>query len=208
MTLWWVIFNYPDACTANPGAAEQCGSVDVFGQPYLDSVAVGDPNPALIQPNVDAGVSVLFATGGVTDNRNGKVRLVASIYKTPDPLMLMGDQTIDPMGLGVGLTSDAAEVHLVVRDHGRKRSDGVIAQVTNFLEPYCSDPRLLFDAGSNVCQDVHFAIFAPGEIGQDAVYRFADGQMHSGAAAYLFRQGDAVLAVVETAIKDRRRVNQ
>lgn len=205
-TLWWVIFNNPDACIANPGAAEQCGTVDVFGAAFLESVAAGSPNPALIQINADAQVGVLYATGSTTDARNGRIRLAASIYRTTaEPLQLMGNQVIDPMQTGNGFWSIDAEIHLVVRDHGRVRRDGLIAQVTNFLEPYCSDPLLMFEGGRNRCQDIQAAIFAPGETGQDGMYRLDNGLFLSNSSAHLFRQGDAVQAIVETKIRDRKK---
>lgn len=205
-TLWWVIFNNPDACTANPGAVEQCGTVDVFGSAFLESVAAGSPNPGLIQMNADAQIGVLYATGATTDARNGRIRLTASIYRTGgEPLQLMGDQVIDPMQTGNGFWNTDAEIHLVVRDHGRVKREGLTAQITNFLEPYCSDPLLMFEGGRNRCQDIQAAVYAPGETGQDAVYRLDNGQFISNASALLFRQGDAVQAVVETRIRDRRR---
>ncbi len=81
-TLWWLIFNEPDACVSNPGQAEQCGEVDVFGQAYLESVRAGAPDPTLITPNTEAGLAVIYATGGQTD-WYGHIRLVASIYRPP-----------------------------------------------------------------------------------------------------------------------------
>lgn len=204
VTLWWVIFNQPDVCLTDPGAVEQCGAMDVFGQAYLDSIAAGDPNPALIQPNTAAGLSVLYATGGVTNPSNGKIQLAASIYRTQHSLLLVGDRIVDPLGLQGGFTSDTPEVHLVVRDHGRALPEALIEQTTGFLDPFCSDPLLLVDGGRNVCRDVQFAVFAPGEAGREAVLRFTDDQPEPGAAAYLFRQSDVMQAVIETRIRDRR----
>jgi len=114
-----------------------------------------------------------------------------------------GMQVIDPMGLGKTLRNEDAEVHLVVRDHGRVRRGGLIARITDFPEPCCSDPRLGFDGDRNVCQDIQFAVFAPGETGRDAVIEFATGMPLYRSAAYLFPQGDVVQAVVETRAKDR-----
>lgn len=203
-TLWWVIFNEPDACVASPGAAEQCGAVDIFGADYLASVAAGDPNPALISVNTAAGVAVIHATGAVSDPRNGRIRFVASIYRNSGALDLSGAQVIDPLAQGRTFENRDAEIHLVVRDHGRVDRDNRVAQVTNFLEPSCSDPTLLYEAGPRLCQDIQAAVFAPGETGQDAVIRLRDGQLLSNAAAFLFRQGDAVQVVLETRIPDRR----
>jgi len=202
VTLWWVIFNNPDACTANPGAAEQCGAVDIFGAPYLDSVANGSPDPSLIAPNHESGVAVVYATGAKTSYW-GKVRLTASIYRSEagGGLDLSGPNSVDPLGLGRAFENVDAEVHLVVRDHGRRVRGGLLTQITNFLEPYCSDPNLLYFSGDNICADVQFAVFAPGESGKDAVYAFGNPpSKQRRASAHLFRQGDMLQAVIETRV--------
>lgn len=201
VTLWWLFFNNPDECVANPGAPEQCGEIDVFGEAYLESVATGSPDPSLISPNPNARLSVTYATGGVTDSR-GRIRLVASAYRSaPDVPLSLGPNVVDPLGLGRALENPNAEVHLVLRDHGRSVRGGLIAQITNFLEPFCSDPLLLFYSGPNTCQDVQFAVFGPGESGADSVFAFGDPpQRIRRASAYLFRNGDMLQAVVETRI--------
>ena len=206
-TLWWVIFNNPDACITNPGAAEQCGPADVVGVDFLASIAAGDPNPALISPNVAAGVAQIYAAGAVSDPRNGRIRFATSIYRSPaaEPLAMSGPQSIDTLGLQRAFDNPDAEIHLVVRDHGRVDRDNLVAQLTNFIEPSCSDPNLLFEAGPRLCKDLHAAVFAPGETGQDAMFRLADGQLLSNAKAFLFRQGDVVQTVIETRIPDRRK---
>ncbi|MEO0422803.1 MAG: hypothetical protein AAF184_10735 [Pseudomonadota bacterium] len=202
LTMWWVIFNSPDACTFNPGGLEQCGSVDVFGQAYLDSVANGSPDPALISPNLEAGLAVIHGTGAVTSPR-GNVRLVASLYKSEAgvALDLAGPSLIDPMGLRRALDNPEAEVHLIVRTHGDVQRGDAFAQVANFLDPYCSDPNLGYFAGDNLCADVQFAVFGAGESGEDAVYSFADpASPLAGARAVLTRNGDAIQAVIETRV--------
>ena len=204
VTLWWVIFNNPDECTFNPGGEAKCGSVDVFGADYLASVANGAPDPSLIAPNTDAGLAVLYATGGRT-NRAGKVQLVASIARSPEgPLDFGGPNSVDPMGLGRALDNPDAEIHLVVRDHGAIVRRSVVTQITNFLEPYCSDPNLLFFAGENICADTQFAIFAEGESGQQDVFEFATGEAVYRARAELFRNGDMVQAVLTTQLDTSR----
>lgn len=204
VTLWWVIFNNPDACKANPGGAEQCGGVDVFGQAFLDSLASGSPDPSLIAPNVEAGLAVLFATGGVT-GENGRIDFAASIYRSPEGggLALAGAESIvDPMGLGTGLENGQAEIHLVLRDHGRRVRHGELQQISSFLDPYCSDPNLLYFAGENTCADVQFAVFGANESGRDDVYAFGGTpQKVHRAKAFLIRNGDAVQAFVETRLK-------
>jgi hypothetical protein len=207
VTLWWLFFNNPDECLSNPGAPEQCGEIDVFGEAYLESIATGSPDPSLISPNADAKLAVIYATGGITDTR-GRIRLVASAYRSaPDVPLSMGPSVVDPLGLGRALENPDAEVHLVIRDHGRKVRDGKIAQITNFLEPFCSDPLLLFYSGQNTCQDLQFAVFGPGESGLDSVFAFGNPPKRiRRASAYLFRNGDMFQAVVETQLPaDRHR---
>ncbi|MEM8659722.1 MAG: hypothetical protein AAGF35_02445 [Pseudomonadota bacterium] len=205
VTMWWVIFNNPGACLANPAGVEKCGAVDLFGQDYLDSVAAGNPDPGLIMVNTPAGVSVIYATGGVTDPRNGRILLAASIYSSPQALLMLdGAQIVDPLATGLGLINMAAEIHLVVRDHGRARREGFVTQVSNFLEPFCSDPLLGYEGGSNLCVDVQAAVYAPEEDGLDEVVDLSNGQPLSFGQAYLFRQGDVVQAILKTHILDRR----
>lgn len=204
-TMWWVIFNNPEACMANPTGVEKCGEVDLFGQAYLDSVVAGSPDPALIVVNTMAGVGVIYATGGVSDPRNARIRLAAAIYRSPDEFLdVSGEQVLDPLATGTGFVNTNAEIHLVVRDHGRTRRDGYVTQISNFLEPYCSDPSLGFEGGLNTCVDIQAAVYAPGEAGTDAVIRLSDGQQLFFSSAHLYRQGDVVQAVIDTRIPDRR----
>lgn len=202
--LWWVIFNQPQNCITNPGAFESCGAPDVFGQAFLDSIAAGAPDPTLIAPNLAADIAVIFATGGVT-NARGKIRMIASIYRSNPadvPLNLSGGSVIDPLGLGNAWTNPDAEVHLVVRDHGRAIRKDLITQLVNFLEPNCSDPNLGFVAGPNICRDVQDALFAPGESGPNPMGSFITGQPVPGATATLFRNGDNLQIVIETTVTE------
>ena len=204
VTLWWLFFNNPDACVTNPGGSEQCGEADIFGEAYLESIANGSPDPSLISPNPNAKLAVLYATGGVTDFR-GKIRLVASAYKSASDVSLsLGPNVVDPLGLGRAFENPDAEVHLVLRDHGRVVRGGLITQITNFLEPFCSDPLLLFYSGPNTCQDVQFAVFGPGESGSASVFAFGNPPKRvRRASAYLFRNGDMIQAVVDTRLERR-----
>ncbi len=204
VTLWWVVFNAPENCGGSPDPEAQCTAVDVFGAPFLESVAAGSPDPTLIAPNLAAEPAVLFGTGGATD-KAGRVRLVAALYRTPGETAFTLPAGVDPMGFGRGLTSADAEIHLVVRNHGRVVRDDLLPQITNFLDPYCSDPNLWYFAGKNTCADTHFAVFGPAETGADDVYAFADpGAPVAGAKATLLRDGDVIRAVVDTRLGDLR----
>lgn len=197
-TLWWVVFNQPDACITHPGEVEQCGEVDIYGQAYLDSVAAGAPDPTLIVPNTDAELAVIYATGAKS-NWNGHLRLTASIYRSTSALDLSGPNVVDPLGLGVAFTNPQAEIHLIVWEHGAAIPGELITQTLNFLEPFCSDPNLGFIGGDNICRDTQFAIFAPSESGQDSVFAFSSPREPlRDAKAILVRNGDMIQAIVET----------
>lgn len=201
VTLWWVIFNAPENCYGSPDAAANCTSVDVFGAAFIESMQNGVPDPTLIAPNLAAEPAVVYATGGKTDAR-GRIRLAASIYRTPVGTALDLPPSVDPMGFGRGFENADAEVHLVVRDHGRARNRDLLPQTTAFLDPYCSDPNLLYFAGRNTCVDTHFAVFGAWEAGTDAVYAFADpSRPVRRANATLQRTGDVLQAVVKTRIR-------
>ena len=202
VTVWWVIFNAPENCYGSPDPQANCTSVDIFGTAFLDSIQDGSPNPALIAPNMAAKPAVLYATGDVTDVR-GRVRLAASIYKLAEDTRQSLPPGVDPMGFGRGYENEAAEVHLVVRDHGRAKRRDLLPQITNFLDPYCSDPNLLYFAGKNLCVDTHFAVFGAQEAGKDAVFAFANMRRVPGAKATLLRDGDVIRAVIETRIRNR-----
>jgi len=202
VTLWWIVFNQSQNCITNPGAVKACGAPDVFGQAYLDSLAAGEPDPSLISPNLAADIAVIHAGGAVT-NARGQVRIVASLYRSNPadvPLNLGGGSVVDPLGLGNAWTNVDAEVHFVVRDHGRAVLKDLGTQLTNFLEPNCSDPTLGFVAGPNICADVQDALFAPGFSGTVEMGSFETGEVVPGARATLYRNGDNLQAFVETRI--------
>lgn len=202
VTVWWVIFNAPENCYGSPDPEANCTSVDIFGAAFLESIENGSPNPALIAPNMASKPAVLYATGDVTDFR-GRVRLAASIYKVAEDTQLSLPPGVDPMGFGRGYENAGAEVHLVVRDHGRAKRRDLLPQITNFLDPYCSDPNLLYFAGKNLCVDTHFAVFGAQEAGEDAVFAFANMRRVPRAKATLLRDGDVIRAVIETRIRNR-----
>ncbi|MFK8015003.1 MAG: hypothetical protein AB8G17_06150 [Gammaproteobacteria bacterium] len=198
VTMWWVIFNQPDLCLGSPDPQAKCTSADVFGQPFLDSMASGSPDPSLIAPNAGAEIAVLFATGGLT-SPSGQIRLVASLYETKEQPLAGLPQGVDPMGFGRGFENPQAEVHLVVRSHGAPVPGGELSQITNFLDPYCSDPNLHYFAGPNLCADQQFAVFGAAEVGNDSVYRFASPtQSVRRANVNLQRDGEALRVVLET----------
>ena len=116
VTVWWVIFNNPSACTTAPGEDIACGSGDLA--------------------NEDAEPAAIWAAGGVS-SEEGKLHLTAGLYRTADPLENL-DAEIDFKGLQRGWTSPEAEIHLVVRSHGQAitEDDGYLEQISNFNDDF------------------------------------------------------------------------
>jgi hypothetical protein len=103
VTVWWVVFNYPNNC-AGPSAGHpfQCGPSDLG-------------NPAV-------SASILFATGHVIDGSG------AGDYGAH---LAVGDTSGALFGPGL-LAPLTAHVHLVVRDHGAALPDILSEQIHSF----------------------------------------------------------------------------
>lgn len=198
VTVWWIVFNSPEYCLGNPNPNANCSGVDILGQPFLDSVAAGAPDTSLIATNWAARPAGLFATGAET-SPSGQVRLVSSLYRTDPGLEDLPSNT-DPFRLAGGYVNENAEVHLVVRDHGKPIEGDLASQLVGYLDPYCADPRLLIDGGPNVCRDKQFAIFGPGESGSTPMRKFATGGDVPRSSAILMRDAGVLRAVIETRI--------
>ena len=91
-TIWWVVFNDPEHCTGGV-----CDDDDVL------------PPPG----NVQAGVSVLYASGRVADMM-GKAEFGARLK--------VGDTSGAVFGPGL-MDSVNAEIHVVLRTHGQAMAD-------------------------------------------------------------------------------------
>ena len=200
VTVWWVIFNAPENCYGNPVPGTNCTGLDLFGAEFIESMENGTPNPGLIAPNLDAKPAVVYASGDVT-RANGRIRFAASIFKSPAETHLALPAGVDPMGFGRAYENEDAEIHLVVRDHGKAVPGQTLVQTTNFLDPYCSDPNLLFFSGDNLCIDVQFAVFGPQDAGDQPMYAFSSMQPVDGANATLLRHGNVIQAVIETRVR-------
>ncbi len=196
VTVWWAVFNSPENCIHNPDGPIRCGGTDVFGRAFMDSVAAGAPDPGLISPNTAAEVAVIYATGGVTNNQR-KITLVASLYKgdTSGGLLdLSGGSMIDPLALGQTFTKPDAEVNVVIRDHGDVVEGDYIAQITNYIDPYCAPVT------ANVCRDKQVAFFGSGETGTRHPINLADGSVLEKSMVTLNRNGDQLTVIVHTKI--------
>lgn len=122
-TVWWVVFNSPLGCSG------ECGEDDIFAADGTMSL------------NPDANISILFADGAVAD-AEGNASFSA---------LLEENRASGEVLAGPGLTdAAAAEIHLVVRDHGDLQLADSYAQLTTF-QPECS-----------ACADVQFTVHKPG----------------------------------------------
>jgi hypothetical protein len=179
ITMWWVLFNKPSECTANPSGDVKCGIKDVM------RVGGGGENKAEIV--------IMHASGGISD-KYGCLRMTSALYKTcTNNLVLEGNlteggeehytwggpasiynSTTGSMGYCPAADEDT-EVHIVLRDHGPV-TDDELWQLTRFTDPSCSQnggPNLCVDNGAvgfpsingdgMMTADIgHFPMFPPG----------------------------------------------
>lgn len=160
ITMWWVLFNKPSECAANPGEDVQCGISDVM------KVGGGDPN--------NAEIVIMHASGGIT-NKDGSLQMVTALYKTcTEDLNLVADTEGALAGhytwggpenlfnATTGSTGycpadgETTEVHIVLRDHGPVVAENKLWQITRFKDPSCSQ-----NGGPNLCSDVGAVGFSP-----------------------------------------------
>lgn len=121
-TVWWVVFNYPDACS------DPCNGDDL-----------GD---AAVAPGA------FYATGFVTGS-NGTANVTAHLDAGDLPIGV--DELL---GTGQGLESGnglGAEIHLIVRSHGKSIAGAVGSQISTFAGecgvapdyPNCDDQQAI-----------------------------------------------------------------
>jgi hypothetical protein len=136
VTIWWVIFNYPDECEHPlPEFGVPCSVPDLF--------------------NPDVAATVMFAAGNVV-GASGRTSFAAHLAQghasTPHPAFADAPGLLNPRG---------ADVHLVVRTHGQLLPQLAKEMIRTFeggCTPETSDG---FGSGPNECADLQFALFAP-----------------------------------------------
>ncbi len=141
-TMWWVIFNNPEECVAPMPGLSQCGEADVFGEPFGDT---------------PVQVSVQYAAGNIVGG-TGMVSFGAHLEEGELP---SGDgQLVFGPGL---IDAKKAEVHLVIRNHGKAIPPLEMAQLTTFGGACTAetDPTGIGPTGPNECADVQFAVHQP-----------------------------------------------
>lgn len=213
VTAWWVVFNDAAACADGP--APDGGTCLII--PVLDPPLVGD----LFASNG----CVIHGSGTVVDQK-GRARLVASLF-----LNDLTDDETNPCVLGdAGLLDPmTAEVHLVVRNHGKalQNRDRFLEQITSFNGGCAGGPV----DGPNDCADLQAAFHAactPGDATCDPVRsdrdvlwlpepflefaglspkRASQLALERAGTSTLYRSPQGLTMVIETSLKDllRRR---
>lgn len=144
VTMWYVIFNNPAAC--NGGA---CGEDDIFVNPDL---------PNFEQINA-VGISVVFGGDGAVVNPGGRLDLSGGLAEGAVPSgagqVVIGDPDDGAFVPGpvTGLVdAQAAEVHIVLQDHGPAHEDPALLaeQLSSFM-----------GACNPACDDFQFAVHMP-----------------------------------------------
>ena len=174
VSLYWGIFNSPEACPQQPCKLEDA-----------------------LDPNTKA--SIIHGTGGLPD-AFGKVTLVASIYQTPENVDFSGPALLDGLALetggaltSAGFYSQDAEVVVGIRKVGSAASD-TMAQLLESTE---------FIASDDLYGDfVQYATFRAGQTGFEDVHSIGTGDVVPGAKAHLTRQNDVLQVYVETNINE------
>lgn len=146
VTIWYVIFNAPDACS------DACGEDDIFVN--------GDPNQGFNFDQINAArVSVVYGGDGEVVNPGGRVALDGGLAEGSVPSganqIVIGrseDGAFVP-GPVTGLEdASAAEVHIVLQDHGTAHEDpDLLASQLSGFNTACNPE----------CIDIQFAVHQP-----------------------------------------------
>ncbi len=144
ITLWWVIFNHPEAC-----ADGACGEADLFDGPN---------GPTGVEP------SCLYADGSIVGG-NGRARFHdrLPVEESRDSCIDFFVEAVEGLeGQDHGLTNPGgAEVHLVIRSHGPV-IPGMLPDQRSSFAGGCQE---FLGAGVDElepgqCSDQQFAVFA------------------------------------------------
>ena len=163
-TIWMAVFNNPGACDV----PNDCG--------------LGDLGPA-------AQAALAYFAGGRVQS-NGRASFAAS-YGEGSTVGALFSTTATGAVL---VDAAAAEIHFIVRSHGRFRDELADLQLT------------IVGGGCDVqfCDDLQAAAFSvTGDDHQTTdVHLFADASVQiKGASASLWREGDGIRAVIHTRVR-------
>ena len=142
VTVWWVVFNAPEECSDGVCGEDDIFNLDEDGELILNE----DGSPPMNMDGIGAAqISAMRADGHVIDEGG------AALFQGHLPV---GDASEAAFGPGL-LDAMAAEIHLVVRDHG-PAIPGEVDAMINSLNGGCAD-----EFPNEPCTDVQFVVFAP-----------------------------------------------
>lgn len=146
VTVWYVIFNAPAACS------DACGEDDIF--------TGGDPNQGFNFDQINAArISVVFGGDGDVVNPGGRLALDGGLAEGAVPTgtnqVVIGraeDGALVP-GPVTGLEdATGAELHIVLQDHGTAHEDpDLLASQLSGFKTACNPE----------CTDIQFAVHQP-----------------------------------------------
>jgi hypothetical protein len=144
VTAWFVVFNNPENCSD-----DECGENDIFN---LDAdgefVLNADGTPPMNMDGIESSnISVHHADGLIIDVE-GTAQFLGSL--------VVGDMSEVAFGGGL-VDANAAEVHIVLRDHDAA-IPGSTDTMVNTLSGGCS-----VDWPNEPCEDLQFAVFKPAK---------------------------------------------
>jgi hypothetical protein len=132
VTMWWVVFNNPDACEGAAGVPLRCAESDLF--------------------NEDVAGSVQYAGGNVVGG---------SGHYSVGSYLSVGDTSGCAFGPGflcAGLIdAREADIHLVVRSHGPKLAEFMPGQIMSFGVACTPGTSEGLGDGPNDCEDLQAA---------------------------------------------------
>lgn len=135
-SVWYIIFNNPDACS------DECGPHDFPAGVPGAKVGPEEPNPAV-------QASALWATGGVV-GPSGIGDFISRLERNNPPgLVVFGPGLVEPMN---------SEIHLLVRSHGRAML-GKVAEQISTPQGLCAITKP--DPAKHECLDVQSATHTP-----------------------------------------------
>ena len=152
VTLWWVVFNEPRNCSNNA-----CGDDDVFlMNPDGSFVEMPDGSEPINAAGLEAAqISLMYADGHVIDV-HGRAQYQARLPVGDTSSAIFGPGLIDPAN---------AEVHLILRDHGRPRP-GQLDDMIYTMNGGCSErwPNL-------PCENVQVSVFPGRQLAPASIAR-------------------------------------
>ncbi len=142
VTMWWVVFNDPGACSSG-----ECGEDDIFNlDPDGNFIENADGTAPMNMDGIEAAkISILRADGKIIDKGG------AAEFRGHLPV---GDTTEAVLGPGL-LDPSGAEVHAVIRSHQQVKP-GMSDMMVNSMNGGCDETW-----PNEPCEDLQFAVFKP-----------------------------------------------